>query len=243
MSLPDLSGPLAADLSNSGETMGLFALAFLLGGAIGLERQVRQRSAGLRTMVLVVVGATAFIHLGMRLAKLDGELRVLPNIVSGIGFLGAGVIMKEGEHVKGLNTAATLWASAGVGAFLGCGLVVEAIILTMFVLAGNTLLRPLVNYLDRRPLGSASEACYTFHVICKPEDSNIVRDILSSELQTANYPHRKIDLLTKSDGTIELDALLSPHSAKPEDLDAICTALNGHAEVLSATWLASASGT
>ncbi len=239
MSLTDLLDAAAAD---SFKTMAIFALAFVLGGAIGLERQVRQRSAGLRTMVLVVVGAAAFIHLGMRLAKLDGELRVLPNIVSGIGFLGAGVIMKEGEHVKGLNTAATLWASAGVGAFLGCGLILEALILTAFILAGNTLLRPLVNYLDRRPLVASSEACYTFHVICKAEDSNIVRDIVSNTLKDAHYPHRKIDLLTKSDGTIELDALLSPHSAKSEDLDAICVTLNGHAEVLSTTWLASASG-
>jgi putative Mg2+ transporter-C (MgtC) family protein len=242
MSLTDLAGPLGPEIQDAANSLGVFALAFLLGGAIGLERQVRQRSAGLRTMVLVVVGATAFIHLGMRLAKLDGELKILPNIVSGIGFLGAGVIMKEGEHVKGLNTAATLWASAAVGAFLGCGLVLEAVILTLVILAGNTLLRPLVNYLDRRPLVATSEACYTFHVICKPEDSNVVRGIVSDTLTAAHYPHRKIDLLTKSDGTIELDALLSPHSAKPSDLDAICETLNGHGEVLSATWLASASG-
>ena len=233
---------LGSDPIEAFHTALILLLAFLFGGAIGLERQVRQRSAGLRTMVLVVVGAAAFIHLGMRLAKLDGELKILPNIVSGIGFLGAGVIMKEGEHVKGLNTAATLWSSAAVGAFLGCGLVLEAIILTLFVLAGNTLLRPLVNYLDRRPLAAGTEASYSFHVICKPEDSNAVRDILSTALKDAKYPHRKIDLLTKSDGTIELDALLSPHSAKPEDLNGICAALNGHAEVLSATWLASASG-
>ncbi len=233
---------LGADPAEALHTAIVFLLAFLFGGAIGLERQVRQRSAGLRTMVLVVVGAAAFIHLGMRLAKLDGELKILPNIVSGIGFLGAGVIMKEGEHVKGLNTAATLWSSAAVGAFLGCGLILEAFLLTVFILAGNTLLRPVVNYLDRRPLVASSEAVYTFHVICKPEDTNIVRNALSEILQKAKYPHRKIDLLTKSDGTVELDAMLSPHSAKPEDLDGICKALHTHAEVLSATWLASATG-
>ena len=233
---------LGYDPADAFRTAGILLLAFLFGGVIGLERQVRQRSAGLRTMVLVVVGAAAFVHLGMRLAKLDGEMRILPNIVSGIGFLGAGVIMKEGEHVKGLNTAATLWSSAAVGAFLGCGLILEAFFLTVFILAGNTLLRPLVNYLDRRPLAASSEACYTFHVICKPEDTNIVRGALSEILQKAKYPHRKIDLLTKSDGTVELDALLSPHSARPEDLDGICITLGQHPEVLSATWLASATG-
>jgi putative Mg2+ transporter-C (MgtC) family protein len=242
MSFSSLAQALGYDPAESLHTLGLLLLAFLFGGMIGLERQFRQRSAGLRTMVLVVVGATAFIHLGMRLAKLDGELKILPNIVSGIGFLGAGVIMKEGQHVKGLNTAATLWSSAAVGAFLGCGLIVEAFGLTVFILAGNTLLRPLVNYLDRLPLAAGSEACYTFHVICKPEDTNVVRDVVSAVLEKAKYPHSKIDLVTKADGTVELDALLSPHSAKAKDLDAICATLGGHAEVLSATWLASASG-
>ena len=167
---------------------------------------------------------------------------IISYVVAGIGFLGAGVIMQEGTQVRGLNTAATLWCSAAVGACAGAGALAQALALTAFVLAGNTLLRPLVNYLDRRPLVASSEACYTFHVICKAEDSNIVRDIVSNTLKDAHYPHRKIDLLTKSDGTIELDALLSPHSAKSEDLDAICVTLNGHAEVLSTTWLASASG-
>ena len=61
-------------------------------------------------------------------------------------------------------------------------------------------------------------------------------------MEKAKYPHRKIDLLTKTDRTVERDALLSPHSAKSDDLDAICATLGGHPEGLSATWLASASG-
>ena len=83
------------------------AAAFALGALIGAERQYRQRSAGLRTNVLVALGAAAFVDLGMRIAG-DASTQVLAYVVSGIGFLGAGAIMKEGANVRGLNTAATL---------------------------------------------------------------------------------------------------------------------------------------
>jgi putative Mg2+ transporter-C (MgtC) family protein len=92
------------------------ALAFVLATAIGAERQYRQRSAGLRTNVLVAVGAASFVSLGLHLNGQAGASQIAAYVVSGIGFLGAGVIMKEGSHVWGLNTAATLWCSAAVGA-------------------------------------------------------------------------------------------------------------------------------
>ncbi|WP_307188571.1 MgtC/SapB family protein, partial [Acidiphilium multivorum] len=117
----------------------------MLGTLIGAERQWRQRSAGLRTTVLVALGAAAFADLGVRLAGPAGSTRVVAYIVSGIGFLGAGVILKEGANIRGINTAGTLWCSAAVGAFCGCGYSAEATLLTVFILAGNTLLRPLVN--------------------------------------------------------------------------------------------------
>ena len=146
MTLPDLlSGPLA-------RTTLALATAFALGGAIGLERQFRQRSAGLRTNVLVAVAAAAFVDLGFRVGAADGSVRVISYVVSGIGFLGAGVIMKDGTEVRGLNTAATLWASAAVGAFAGAGQAGEAVLVAVFVLAGNTLLRPLVDIVNRRPI-------------------------------------------------------------------------------------------
>jgi putative Mg2+ transporter-C (MgtC) family protein len=84
------------------------AVAFILGTLIGAERQWRQRTAGLRTNVLVAVGAAAFTDLGARLLGPDGATRIISYVVSGIGFLGAGVILKEGTQIRGLNTAATL---------------------------------------------------------------------------------------------------------------------------------------
>jgi putative Mg2+ transporter-C (MgtC) family protein len=99
--------------------------AFILGSLIGLERQYRQRTAGLRTN------------------------NVMAYVVSGIGFLGAGVIMREEGNIRGINTAATLWGSATVGVCAGADLILEALLATLFVLAANTLLRPVVSLINQ----------------------------------------------------------------------------------------------
>jgi putative Mg2+ transporter-C (MgtC) family protein len=97
-------------------------LALLFGAAIGAERQWRQRMAGLRTNALVSSGAAMFV-LAARLvgAPNDSVLRVAAQVVSGIGFLGGGLIFREGLSVRGLKTPATLWCSAAVGTLCGVG--------------------------------------------------------------------------------------------------------------------------
>ncbi len=214
--------------------------AFALGGLIGFERQWRQRSAGLRTNVLVAVGAAAFVDLGLRMAGSEGSVRVISYVVSGIGFLGAGVIMKEGAQVRGLNTAATLWASAAVGAFAGTGQLAEAALVTAFVLAGNTLLRPVVNYVNRRPITAAeTEAVYRVHVLCEPDAVSEARDLLFEELEGRHYPIREIETLSESEDLVELAAVLLPHTAQAADLDAIAAHLARHTGISSATWTVS----
>jgi putative Mg2+ transporter-C (MgtC) family protein len=214
--------------------------AFVLGGLIGLERQWRQRTAGLRTNVLVAVGAAAFVDLGLRVAGADGSVRVISYVVSGIGFLGAGVIMKEGAQVRGINTAATLWASAAVGAFAGSGEFGEAALVAIFVLAGNTALRPLANYINRRPISpTTTEAVYRVHVTCKPENVADARDLLFEELEQRNYPIRDIETLSEGEELIELAATLVPTTANPDELDAITRHLERHDSIDSATWTVS----
>ena len=109
--------------------MSASGLATLLGVAIGIERQWRARMAGLQTMALVSMGAALFVILGAY--TFNGEqdpTRVAAQIVTGIGFLGAGVIMKQGSSVTGLNTAATLWATAAVGSLAGAWMWREAVV-------------------------------------------------------------------------------------------------------------------
>src|ERR1700727_4024091 len=155
------------------------SVAFVLATLIGAERQWRQRSAGLRTNVLVAVGAAAFVSLGQHLSGSAGAAQIAAYVVSGIGFLGAGVIMKEGAHVWGLNTAATLWCSAAVGALCGVGLPAEATVLTLAVLAGNTLFRPLVNALNRAPIDEArAEATHELWAVADSESIGAVRDLV-----------------------------------------------------------------
>jgi putative Mg2+ transporter-C (MgtC) family protein len=225
------------DLSALGHTLLVFGVAFVLGTLIGLERQWRQRSAGLRTTTLVTTGAAAFADLGWQLLGADGATRIISYIVSGMGFLGAGVILKDGTNIRGLNTAATLWCSAAVGAFCGSGLLPDAVGLTLFVLAGNTLLRPLVNYVNRRPISeSATEAMYTIHAVCSHDAISDVRDLLFSVLEAANYPIRDIETLSEGEDQVELAAVLVPNAAESSELDDVIAALRKSPAIRSATW-------
>jgi putative Mg2+ transporter-C (MgtC) family protein len=194
--------------------VSLFA-AFVLGTLIGAERQYRQRGGGLRTHVLVSVGAATFVDIGMHLNGNAGATQIIAYVVSGVGFLGAGVIMKQGSSVWGLNTAATLWCSAAVGACAGADLAFEAIALTAFVLAGNTLLRPLVNAINRAPLDQAStEALYEVRVTTTSESLDDVREFLRDELEAANYPPKEIEVIEREQGQVELVANPARHQRR-----------------------------
>jgi putative Mg2+ transporter-C (MgtC) family protein len=223
------------------DTIVSLLAAFVLGTLIGAERQYRQRSAGLRTNVLVCVGAAAFVDLGNRLTGAEGSVRVIAYVVSGIGFLGAGAIMKEGMNVRGLNTAATMWSTAAVGAFAGADLVAQSIALTVFVLAGNTLLRPLVNAIDRIPLNErTSEATYQISITTNSTRSGDVRDFMNECLEAASYPVRETRIVFHPNDNVEVSAVLVPLAAEPSDLDKIVADLSKLPGVSHATWNVSA---
>jgi len=133
-------------------------IALVCGILIGLERQLRQRSAGLTTNSLVAVGACIFILISETVianAMAAGgpvnndNLRVLAQIVTGIGFLGAGVILRDGFTIHGLNSAATIWCSAAVGSLCGYGLWQEAIIAVSTILFINWILKLVEHYLEK----------------------------------------------------------------------------------------------
>ncbi|HEY1542766.1 MAG TPA: MgtC/SapB family protein [Xanthobacteraceae bacterium] len=216
--------------------ISLFA-AFVLGGLIGAERQYRQRGGGLRTHVLVAVGAATFVDIGQHLNGNAGATQIIAYVVSGVGFLGAGVIMKQGSNVWGLNTAATLWCSAAVGACAGADLAFEAIALTIFVLAGNTLLRPIVNAINRVPIDQGTtEAIYEMRVTTRSGDLDDSRDLLRAALEAAKYPVRGVDVIDRDGGDSEIVATLLGTSADPDELDAIVASLDRNPMVESASW-------
>jgi putative Mg2+ transporter-C (MgtC) family protein len=153
--------------------------ALLLGGVIGFERQWRQRMAGLRTNALVAIGAAGFVVFSMMVSGNDSPTRVAAQIVSGIGFLGAGVILREGINVRGLNTAATLWCSAMVGTFAGAGQLVASTVAAVFVVSTNLFLRPVVQLINKQPLGAVEvETHYAVEVRCHGQEEAHVRALL-----------------------------------------------------------------
>lgn len=126
------------------------AVALVCGAMIGSERQVRQRMAGLRTNALVALGAASFVVFSGLFPQEVSPTRVSAQIVSGIGFLGAGIIFRDGFNIHGLNTAATLWCSAGVGMMAGSGHWPHALLLTGMVIFVNLGLRPVVKWIKRK---------------------------------------------------------------------------------------------
>ena len=114
------------------------SIALFLSALIGLERQWRKRSAGIRTNILVCLGAFLFAYLDI---KKGGDLRTASQVITGLGFLGAGVILKDGANIHGLNTAATLWCSAATSILSAYGLLKEAIIGSLLILISNIFLR------------------------------------------------------------------------------------------------------
>jgi putative Mg2+ transporter-C (MgtC) family protein len=211
--------------------------AFVLGTLIGAERQYRQRGGGLRTHVLVAVGAATFVDIGQHLNGNAGATQIIAYVVSGVGFLGAGVIMKQGSNVWGLNTAATLWCSAAVGACAGADLAFEAIALTIFVLAGNTLLRPLVNAINRVPIDQGTtEAIYEVRVTTSADNLDDGRALLRDEIEAAHYPVQDIEVMEREQGDAELVATLLGTAADPQELDAIVSRLEASPLVENASW-------
>src|ERR1700724_1445515 len=155
------------------------AMAALLGAVIGFERQWRQRLAGLRTNTLVAPGAASFVVFERRFSTDTNLTRIAAQVVSGIGFLGAGIIFREGLNVRGLNTAATLWCSAAVGVLAGGGALSYAALAAAMVIAVNLLLRPLVQRINRQPLASAElPSGYVVNVVCKGDCEAHVRALM-----------------------------------------------------------------
>ena len=174
------------------ELLTRVGLATLLGIAIGFERQWRSRMAGLQTMALVSMGSALFLILSAYSFDQQGDrLRVAAQIVSGVGFLGAGVIMKQGLSVVGLNTAATLWATAAVGALAGAWMWREAIAGATIIVAANWFLQLLAARMDRVHKGGrdATPADYVLEVVCGRQMETGIKAMLA---QTMPHPRFRL---------------------------------------------------
>ena len=175
------------------ESIGRLSVALALGSVIGFERQWRQKMAGLRTNALVALGSCGFVVFSAMVGEGD-PTRVAAQVVTGIGFLGAGIILREGINVHGLNTAATLWCSAMVGTFAGAGLWAPSLVATGFVVGTNLLLRPLVRLINTQTVSTAdAETCYSVTLTCKSVEEAHLRSLLLHALSQGGLGLRRID--------------------------------------------------
>lgn len=177
-------------------------ICFILSFFIGLERQWRRRNIGLRTNVLVSLGSFLFVVLAVNLNISSDSTRIAAQVVSGIGFLGAGVILKDGLHIRGLNTAATLWCNAAIGVLCAYGFLFEAIVGTIFILISNILLRKLSVLM----VGSYSQndSNYLLTIVCKEKHQNIYRKEVIEWLEKNNISLESISTNELEDSLIKL---------------------------------------
>jgi putative Mg2+ transporter-C (MgtC) family protein len=159
--------------------------ALVMGTVIGMERQFRQHTAGLRTNALVCVGAALFVSVGRLIDHESSPTRIAAQVVSGIGFLGGGVILREGFNVRGMNTAATLWCSAAVGTLAGLGLLAEGALGAAAVLVIHLALRPLVRKIDsQRKTTIEVETLYRMRVVCPAAQEGVIRTIFMRHINS-----------------------------------------------------------
>jgi putative Mg2+ transporter-C (MgtC) family protein len=211
-----------------------------LGAVIGFERQYRARMAGLRTNALVAAGATLFVLLsahGFQGGDAD-PTRVAAQIVSGISFLGAGVIIRDGLNVRGLNTAATLWCSAAVGALSGAGMFTTAAAGTIAVMVVNVALRAAGRAVARQPDAAAEQpASYVFVAVTNDEQEAHVRALLVHALTRTDF--RLISVAsanTDTPGRVEVRAQLTGDQREYRQMESAVGRLSLEPSVTSAGW-------
>jgi putative Mg2+ transporter-C (MgtC) family protein len=214
------------------EPVVIFDLAFrvlvaiVLGAVIGLERQWRLRTAGIRTNALVSVGASLFVIMGAAgLGENPGAdpTRVAAQVVSGIGFLGAGVILRDGFKIRGLTTAATLWCAAATGSLAGAGMETMALLGCLAIIATNTLLRPVSRFVNRRtppespPLESDEAehddvpAEFMLEVVTTERSEPRIRALVLQAVDRPEYTLRSLDIRPGKSSQMKVLAGVSAH--------------------------------
>ncbi len=201
--------------------------ALLLSFAVGLERQWRRRAIGLRTNVLVCLGAFLFAHLAVSLDSDD--LKMAAQVVSGIGFLGAGVILKDGLNIRGLNTAATLWCSAALGVLCAYGFILEAVIGTFFILLANILLRYITRRLMKQSLKHMKD--YVINVVTSKDKELILRTTLIQSISDEAISISGLETKEENNERVQIIIYISMDNKSEETLKHLITRFTMEPEV------------
>jgi putative Mg2+ transporter-C (MgtC) family protein len=212
------------------------SVALVCGAIIGSERQIRQRMAGLRTNALVSLGACGFVIFSQLFPNEVSQSRVAAQVVSGIGFLGAGIIFRDGFNIHGVNTAATLWCSAGVGLLAGAGAWPYALLLTAFVVFINLGLRPLVKLLKTyTPAGMPATRHWRIVLTGTQASEPALRALVLKVLAESGLHLTELSVQAR-DGALDLTATAGGLGRSEDMMDQAATLLAAESAVLGLRW-------
>ena len=206
-------------------------ICFILSFIIGFERQYRRRTIGLRTNVLVCIGSFLFTSIGFHFINVDAT-RIPAQIVSGMGFLGAGVILRDGKNIRGLNTAATLWCNAALGVLCASGMIFEAIIGALFILISNVILRLFANKMIDR---NEKTKKFILTISCKAKKAVVVRTLLLQRLNREKVLLDDIENISEED-RVKIIANIEIATDSTSKIDKIMNRMSMEPDVYSVGW-------
>ncbi|MBW4889324.1 MgtC/SapB family protein [Mucilaginibacter sp. HMF5004] len=199
------------------------ALSAIIGCLVGLEREIRRKPAGFRTLALICVGATIFTICSYKLGLTDNRDRIAANIITGVGFLGAGVIFRNGASVSGITTAATIWIAAALGMLIGIGEYMLALLglgISLFILYALQFIQNLIDTKFQH-----RDYTVTYKGDC--DATNFKAHIATLKLKTHYFKETRQDHQT----TFEFDI-----TGKEIELDVFNDWLKGEEKVYSFRW-------
>lgn len=208
-------------------------VCLLLSILIGSERQYRNGMVGLRTNVLVAIGSFMFNYVTFGVSGDHDFTRMGAGIVSGMGFLGAGIIIQENNRVKGLNTAATLWCVSAIGVLTSSGMLFESCVGTFLVLFSNIILRLISFFVMNKIKNKLKEKCI-LRVSCTRTIEGSICQTLSSyiEQHNLNLIGMNKDEVTKD----EVKLVVTIITSRPDEVDNLVKALSAEVGVTSLSW-------
>ncbi|NML32759.1 MgtC/SapB family protein [Paraburkholderia antibiotica] len=212
--------------------------AVALGALIGMERQSRQRFTGIATHALVSLGAATFTTLPFLLGEEGQVVRMAAPVVSGIGFLGAGVIIRDGLSVRGLSTAATVWGTGAVGVIAGSGFLATALIAALLIILCNLALPPLARFIYRHaPVEPRNECYYIIEVVTQSQQEALVRATLLQRLDANGLSLQSLEShALKSSAQVEVNAVVFAPQQQDEQLEVLVGELALAPHVSAVSW-------
>ena len=206
----------------------------LIGFSVGIERQITGHNAGLKPTVVIAIGTMAFVSVEVIIG--NNDVRMAANIITGIGFLCSGVIFKNGSTVNGLNTSATLWATAGISVMIGYGYLLYGVVATIALLVFNVLvlfvskvIKPIKFFAD-----ASDENVFYIHVVCLKVDVSKVKNIIMQGIND-NITIDSIQVSSITEDKFRIKAKISSVHRKTDEIVAISDKIFD-SDVMSVIW-------